>query len=1117
MSKKIRACPYCGRKVSYIEALSEVNSGEHTCPGCSANSNISYNKKIYIPTAIVLVAAVAAAILLFKLNIIKNLLLASAIVLIPFAFFFFMTPLYFNLEAIGNAAARMPVKPVRQNNKNRHSADVKNTTAGNGEQNTMGKNTHSFKDKFNKFVRTYVIVDDDDDENNSEPSVPEYDYNDPQEDYDNQSWRRMDDYGEEDENNEDNENYSVSYDDAEETFSQDEAEKNDEYDEEFDENLDEEEIREYQDISSSSYDDRSAYVSVSVPESIKNAEADKNPEEAEEQYDTADVSDEERKPVYHKMTKTTQVDHLYFPLDSDELYVDIFTPDPEPEPEISEDDRDDEDVMLFFDSAPTEEEELEFGKPVEAEEKITEDVYEDNFSSQEDIEEISEEQPEDLEKNNTQEEEIQTSVKNDLFAYDPERSVIHVDITDTLIPENKTGAEDTKKAENIPRSKAQIEEKKIEETNYPVSGVDDEEEITAESESENDEAESFEPAAVTESHDEEYVRDLSIAEVQIAKDLDEIMNFHEPVKADDDDPDDDEDIPAQNIENNENTEISEKVTADEDDEDEEESDLSAKIPDSEQSKSLKLDFEESAAAKQTSVKEIAPSFTLVDKEEEDSEIASSFVLESDTEPQESFVLNDKEDYIERNLFGADDEDENIETEESVEGAVEYIPEKEHAESTTAKEEAIEKVDEKANEKADEKADEEDNENIEDEDDSFVVDYSEDSSAEKSSEGKIDLSEFQTSTYVEDEPEEEKKEKPSAKAKPEIEKKVNVTKPSSAAVKKDRKPDVTAEAVKQQQKKKAEKKPLPETEEKQEPAEDKKISKYEKKFPNAAKAAAEEAAENERRRKAEQLERERRAREERARREALEAEEENKPKKSGGFFAKLKERIVAATESERQEVFEADERERKLAEKEAKRKEKEKAKSAASKTESRKSADTSEKRRQERAPQSDTRVRRPKQASESNTDGKTKVLEPIKGEETYEQSEKIVFDKVKSEMAKEKSESVTQQDKMRIISEKAEREKQLKSAERRRAEQERRAAQSQKDRQEQQRRAEGSEKAEQIRREQMKRARKSQQELNAEDEVRKSGNISLKETGSVRSSVSQKKKKRKKQAEDYFSE
>ena len=104
MNRNIRKCPYCKSRVSYFGALSELNSGEHTCPVCHKNSNISYSKMIYVPTAILLAVAIGVAGLLFWFKIITNLFLALVLILIPFAAFYFLTPLYFRLEAIKNEA-----------------------------------------------------------------------------------------------------------------------------------------------------------------------------------------------------------------------------------------------------------------------------------------------------------------------------------------------------------------------------------------------------------------------------------------------------------------------------------------------------------------------------------------------------------------------------------------------------------------------------------------------------------------------------------------------------------------------------------------------------------------------------------------------------------------------------------------------------------------------------------------------------------------------------------------------------------------------------------------------------------------------------------------------------
>ena len=212
MGKNIRKCPYCSGRVTYFEALSELSSGEHTCRNCNRNANISFNKKIYIPTAIILAAAIGAAFLLFKLNIIKNFLLASLIVIIPFVVFYLLTPMYYYLTPISREAARIPVAPKKKkrtkrqkpenvadrssDNKNKNNKRKEKETGSQRELDNMAKQGSSFKDKFNKFIKTYVIVDDDEEEGAAKTgSDSSYDDNEDLGDS-SQSWSVMNNYDE---------------------------------------------------------------------------------------------------------------------------------------------------------------------------------------------------------------------------------------------------------------------------------------------------------------------------------------------------------------------------------------------------------------------------------------------------------------------------------------------------------------------------------------------------------------------------------------------------------------------------------------------------------------------------------------------------------------------------------------------------------------------------------------------------------------------------------------------------------------------------------------------------------------------------------------------------------
>ena len=187
MGRKTRKCPYCKSKVSYFEALSEMQNGEHTCRNCYKNSNISFNKTIYIPAAVALIIAIAVAAMFFWLKIITNLILALVLILVPFGVFYFITPLFFSLEEIKNEAQTpVMIEPKRAARAEKQSRILKSDEVAKvekvkTEKKSSDKKKKSGGGKFSQFVRTYIIVPDDDEEIdnkvNKKNSEPETDNN----------------------------------------------------------------------------------------------------------------------------------------------------------------------------------------------------------------------------------------------------------------------------------------------------------------------------------------------------------------------------------------------------------------------------------------------------------------------------------------------------------------------------------------------------------------------------------------------------------------------------------------------------------------------------------------------------------------------------------------------------------------------------------------------------------------------------------------------------------------------------------------------------------------------------------------------------------------------------
>ena len=172
MKNNSRKCPYCDSEVSYFEALTDISKGEHTCINCNQNSNIVFSKKLYIPAAILLVIAVALAAVVFFLSGRSNLLLTAVVIIIPFAVFFFLTPLYYSLYPIKNAAitpvVRQKIKSKKRSQITPRAIKYEEKKRLEKEKKVMDNKENSFKSKFSKFVKTYIIVDDDEPEEKDE-------------------------------------------------------------------------------------------------------------------------------------------------------------------------------------------------------------------------------------------------------------------------------------------------------------------------------------------------------------------------------------------------------------------------------------------------------------------------------------------------------------------------------------------------------------------------------------------------------------------------------------------------------------------------------------------------------------------------------------------------------------------------------------------------------------------------------------------------------------------------------------------------------------------------------------------------------------------------------------
>lgn len=292
MNKKVRKCPYCDSEISYLNALSEISGGEHTCSVCNKNSNIIHDKKIYIPAAILLAIAVIGAVITLLLGGKSHLLLAAVFIIIPSLVFFIITPFYYELYPIKSEAitpvVRHKVKSKKRSQITPRAIKYEEKKRLEKEKKNMSKKENSFRSKLSKFVNTYIIVDDDDvQDSNVDNEI-----------YEDQEKTRI----------------AKALTDEQikkiqkENLKPQENEKISDIDN-IDPLSDEEESFSFV----GSYTDRSAYERINS-----------------------------REPVYHSLNKITKVDFEYLPDYIDSINIDLN--------EIEEEDKENEEILSFFDS-----------------------------------------------------------------------------------------------------------------------------------------------------------------------------------------------------------------------------------------------------------------------------------------------------------------------------------------------------------------------------------------------------------------------------------------------------------------------------------------------------------------------------------------------------------------------------------------------------------------------------------------------------------------------------------------------------------------------------------------------------------------------------------------------
>ena len=90
-------CPYCGKSLSYFQALLIRKKGEYFCNKCKKESNIHIKKTIFIPFIFVLIFSLFVLfVFLFMTN--RENLVFLLMILAPFFVFYLITPVFVQLK-----------------------------------------------------------------------------------------------------------------------------------------------------------------------------------------------------------------------------------------------------------------------------------------------------------------------------------------------------------------------------------------------------------------------------------------------------------------------------------------------------------------------------------------------------------------------------------------------------------------------------------------------------------------------------------------------------------------------------------------------------------------------------------------------------------------------------------------------------------------------------------------------------------------------------------------------------------------------------------------------------------------------------------------------------------
>lgn len=106
---KIKKCPYCGKRVSYISGFANRRKGEFVCTRCGKESKVAIDKKIYIFFAAAVLISVIIMALWISFGLLSNLW-GVVLVAVPLIIFMLVTPNFLNYMPLKKYKKSMEAK-----------------------------------------------------------------------------------------------------------------------------------------------------------------------------------------------------------------------------------------------------------------------------------------------------------------------------------------------------------------------------------------------------------------------------------------------------------------------------------------------------------------------------------------------------------------------------------------------------------------------------------------------------------------------------------------------------------------------------------------------------------------------------------------------------------------------------------------------------------------------------------------------------------------------------------------------------------------------------------------------------------------------------------------------